>query len=139
MGERLAALERRERPDAGPALPDPSPLAGRRVALAIRQDHPHPVFANLLKEGLLAEEARLDDGTPDLRIEGEIVGNGYADVVFRAELAVRMGGETILVLFDRPPHGDRPANLVAELVRRLKDELANRERQAAVRELHPPG
>ena len=115
-------------------LPATSSLAGLRVSLGIQQDHPHPVFEGLLREALLREEAVVDDASA-LRIEGEVVGNGYADVYFRAEITVMLGNETLFVLTDKPPHGDRPANLAAEVVQRLRDELAKRERQGALREL----
>ncbi len=146
LNERLAMLEgepkrvpleRRKEEPWGRGFANP--LAGLRVSLTIQQDHPHPVFASLLKETLLKEEAIVDDNHPDLWIEGEIVGNGYADVYFRAEIAVSTGRESILTVSDKPPHGDRPANLAADIVRKLRDELDKREHRLAVRELHEPG
>jgi hypothetical protein len=68
-------------------------------------------------------------------IKGEIACNGYADVYYRAELTAGAEGEIFLTLSEKPPHGDRPANLALELVHRLKIELRKRERGLALREL----
>lgn len=136
---RLQALERRlaERPVIR-ELPrhEENPLAGVRVALDIHQDHPNAVFANLLKATLVAEDALVGDGAAaDVTIKGEIACNGYADVYYRAELTARTEDETLLTLSEKPPHGDRPANLALELVQRLKSEWTQRERRKALHEL----
>ncbi len=139
LSERLTVLERRPSVQEGlNPLAAPSPLAGVRVALNVRQDYPNPVFVNLLKEALLREEALLEEERPDVRIAGEIVGNGYADVYYRADLAASVGDDVLFVLTERPPHGDRPANLALETGQRLKVEWAKRERQSALRELAGP-
>ena len=135
LAGRLAASEG----NALPCRPKPSlessPLAGLRVALDLDQDHPNAPFAALLRERLLREDVILDENA-DLAVSGTLVCNGYADVYYRAEIAVRAGGETLFLLAEKPPHGDRPENLALELVDRLKTEWAKRERQGAIRELH---
>ena len=136
LWRRLQAFERRlaDRPRPTLAAPDPSPLHGLRIALDIAQDHPNPVFAGLLRDDLLKKGATV---VPDaeFRIAGNVVCNGYADVYFRAELTVSMGEEPLFDLMERPPHGDRPENLVLELVERLEGEIRRRERQNAMGEL----
>ena len=132
---------RKPMPPASPTLaPPPKPLEGLRIALAIEQDHPHAVFTTLVKEALLREEAEPVDGTDyDLLISGSLVGNGYADVYYTAELACRTAEGPLFTLLERPPHGDRPGNLALELVNRLKLEVeksvTRSERQSALREL----
>ncbi|RYG21730.1 hypothetical protein EON82_18355 [bacterium] len=115
------------------------PLQGLRVGLRIEQDHPHPVFANLLKELLLKEDAILEADAADLIVEGGVVCNGYADVYYTAELNCRLQDEAICVLIEKPPHGDRQENLARELLSKLKKELRKTtersERSNALREL----
>src|ERR1700678_4105417 len=57
---RLKAAEtalRARAQDPSPELPTAvSPLHGLRIALAVTQDHPHPIFSDLLKEALLRED-----------------------------------------------------------------------------------
>ena len=148
LAARLRALARRletvERRAPGPSalraegkpLSEPRPLHGLRVAVAVAQDHPHPIFANLLKEALAEEEALLVEREADFAIQARLVGNGYADVYYEAEVSA-LGGKTPLFAFtERPPHGDRPENLAREVVARLREEARKRERRAALRELH---
>lgn len=141
---RLRAVERalqKPSPAAQPVLAPPhKPLEGLRIALAIEQDHPHPVFVTLLKELLLREEAELVEGADcDLTISGHLVGNGYADVYYTAELVCFTSGGPLFTLLERPPHGDRPGNLALELVTRLKREIEKsvirNERRTALKEL----
>lgn len=144
LGERSAAFPP-ETSEAS-ALPEPDrPLQGLRIALAITQDHAHPVFANLLKERLLLEDvaeitmADSEDVDADIVIKGEIVGNGYTDIYYQAEFTCNGKVQPICTLIERPPHGDRPSNLAIELVTRLKNELSKlasrTERSQAIREL----
>jgi len=121
-------------PTTVPALPE-KPLEGLRIVLDIEQDHPHPVFVTLLKETLLREDAEIVEGVGDLTITGQIVGNGYADVYYTAELACQTPDGPLFTLLERPPHGDRPGNLALELITRLKREVSGNERRAALREL----
>lgn len=144
LSERLKAVESRltARPSQA-VLPEiDRPLQGISVALLIEQDHPHPVFANLLKELLLREDACVGTEDANLSIEGRIICNGYADVYYSAELTCEFRGEAVCVLIEKPPHGDRQENLARELVARLKKELSKTslrsERQAAIHELGPP-
>ncbi len=116
-------------------LPNPSPLHGLRFALSIEQDHPNPVLATLLKEALLKEDALIVETDPDVRVEGNVMCNGYADVYFRANLVCRIADETLITLTEKPPHGDRQENLAREVVARLKTEMAKAERRNALREL----
>ena len=111
----------------------PNSLDGLRLTLDLRQDHPHAPFATLLYDVLLREGAIL--GEDGLLVSGEVVSNGYADVYYRAEIAVTEGERTLFTLARTPPHGDRPENLVLELVERLKVERKKGERQRALREL----
>ena len=115
------------------------PLEGLHVDLQVGQDHPHPVFANLLKELLLREDALISSESPDLLVEGRIVCNGYADVYFTAELTCRFRGEPVCVVIEKPPHGDRQENLARELLAKLNKELGKSaqrtERHTALREL----
>lgn len=115
--------------------PSPSPLQGFRFAFSIEQDHPHPVLATLLKEALLREDVLIVETGSDVRVEGTVLCNGYADVYFRADLAAILEGQTLLTVTEKPPHGDRQENLAREIVARLKAELEKRERRGALREL----
>ncbi|HWA84150.1 MAG TPA: hypothetical protein VG820_11975 [Fimbriimonadaceae bacterium] len=134
------------------ALPEPvsvHPLEGLRFALAISQDQAHAVFANLLKEHLLAEDAgevallaegeTPDWGGCDLFISGKVVCNGYAEIYYEADLTCHGPRGAICAVVERPPHGDRPVNLAVELIAKLKAELEKLERRderrRALREL----
>jgi hypothetical protein len=141
---RLRAAEQVLESPTRAALPEAAPvrpLEGLRVALDIRQDHTHPVFANLLKEQLLAEDVTdlTTPDTADIVIEGNLVCNGYAEIYYEADFTCRTATEPICTLIEKPPHGDRPQNLAIELVARLKRELtkleSRNERRAAIREL----
>ena len=162
---RVLELERRLQSLPQPTLqplPEPltRPLQGLRIALAITQDHPHPVFANLLKEQLLSEDVtditlltpaeatRLQtdwkqrtDG-PDILIGGDIVCNSYAEIYYTADLTCSAADQAICNLIEKPPHGDRPSNLAIDLVARLKTELeklvGRDDRRRAIRELQGP-
>jgi len=138
----------------------PRPLEGLQIALAITQDHPHPIFADILSEHLLAEDVSVvhllnpeqsqhllsdwsdPENDPDILIEGDVHSNGYAEVYYTAELSCRSAGKTLCTLIEKPPHGDRPSNLALELVSRLKKELLKQtsrdERRTAIRELQGP-
>lgn len=145
LSDRLHAAERQlSVPSAlQPALVEaPRPLEALRVALEIDQDHPHPVFANLLKELLLREDTVLSSNSPDLLVQGRVVCNGYADVYYTAELTCLLQGEPICVLIEKPPHGDRQENLARELLAKLTKELGStaqrNERHSALSELGQP-
>lgn len=117
-----------------------SPLAGRLVAIQIEQDHPHSLFAGLVKEALLLEDAEVvGEESAEIVVRGRIVCNGYADIYYEAEFACELGARPLCTLIERPPHGDRPGNLVLELIGRLKRELnkavVRNERRDALREL----
>src|ERR1022692_4839495 len=124
---RVLELERRLQSLPQPALqplPEPPrrPLQGLRIGLAITQDHPHPVFANLLREQLLsedvteitlltpAESTRLQsdwkqrtDG-PDILIGGDIVCNSYAEIYYTAELTCSPPHPAICTPLSNPTH-----------------------------------
>ena len=159
LAGRLLKLERRFQghPQAPPQplLEPPSrPLQGLRIALAISQDHPHPVFAALLKELLLTEDVsdvtllepnagvKSTAEAPDILIAGDLVCNGYAEIYYTADFTCSTPNQPICTLIEKPPHGDRPSNLAIELVTRLKRELENlsnrTERRQAIRELQGP-
>ena len=144
LSRRIEAIQRQN-----PALPSretvraDGPLQGLRIALSIGQDHPHPVFATLLKEALLREGALVEPEPlsplgEGLAVNGTVVCNGYADVYFRAEILVVAGGETLLTVAEKPSHGDRQENLAREVVARLRTEWPKRERHGALRELGSP-
>ena len=137
LTDRIRSLERRledKAPLSRGEAATQNPLAGLRVALDIEQDHPHPVFATLLKEALHREGAFVDDAAQTV-VQGILACNGYADVYYRAEFKVLAGPETLFTLTEKPPHGDRQENLAREVVARLKAEWVKQERQGALREL----
>src|SRR5579862_7607367 len=162
LGLRVLQLERRLGtlpPSTAQPLPEPPsrPLQGLRVALAITQDHPHPVFATLLKEQLLSEDvtdiAFLDTveanalqadwkNGPDILIAGDVVCNGYAEIYYTADFTCSTAVQPICTLIEKPPHGDRPSNLAIDLVARLKTEIeklvSRDDRRRAIRELTGP-
>lgn len=129
------------------------PLEGLRIALAVKQDHPHPVFANLLKEHLLRQDVsdvsftsvsdfaawKESDLRADILIAGSLTCNGYAEVYYQAEFSCYTANEPICTVIERPPGGDRPENLAMELVTKMGlklDELLTRnERRRAIGEL----
>ena len=149
---RLVKAERGLGAPSLPELPDLIPerhLQGLHISLAIKQDHAHPVVANLLKEALLREDVadvilgEVADGiVPDLIIEGEVTCNGYAEIYYSANLVCRTAGRVLRTVSEKPAHGDRPSNLVIEVVARLKDEMdkvvTRDERRRALRELNEP-
>lgn len=142
LARRVLLLEQRPLPpppESRPQLAQFRPLEGMRVALVFDQDHPHRPFETLLREALFREDALVVESGETLRLEGRIVSNGYADVYFDAEIKAFANGVPALTLIERPPHGDRPGNLVLELIDRLNAELTKRqardERQSALREL----
>jgi hypothetical protein len=124
-------------------------LAGMRIRLSVRQDHARPLFANSLREALLREDVQdvLIVGDPSAHgaakgewlISGTITCNGYSDVYFNADLTCTLGEETVCSWSHRPPQGDRPENLVLEIVSTLTSKLADRarknERRKALSEL----
>lgn len=123
-------------------------MEGLRIALKIRQDHPHPIFANLLREQLLKEDvaeavllAESEDRpvAADIFITGELTCNGYAEVYYRAELTAYAANEAICTLSEKPPDGARPTNLAIELVAmlnaKLSELISRSERRRALREL----
>jgi hypothetical protein len=139
--ERRLAAPKAELPAAvAPQLPLPTPLAGLRIAIDVSQDNPHPIVANLLRDQLLGEDAEIvDREEADIVISGSVVCNGYAEIYYQAELTCRTQLETICAVSQKPPHGDRPANLAIELIAKLKSELeslvSRSERRRALREL----
>jgi len=156
---RAAELALANSPSTGTALPEPPeprPLEGLRVGVAITQDHPHAPFADLLKEHLFAEDVSdisilspeaakalranwTSDDAPDILIAGEIACNGYAEVYYTADISCFTPQEAVCTVVERPPHGDRPVNLATGLISKLKQELdkivGRDERRRAVREL----
>ena len=143
LAERVRALE--ARPTSGtppsPVLLESPALSGLRIALDVSQDCPQPVVENLLREALLVEDALVvrPEDEPDLIIMGEVVGNGYSEVYYKADLVVHLGSVILCGVSQRPPQGDRPANLVKELVATLESEYAKHqtrgERSQAIQEL----
>jgi hypothetical protein len=155
------ALRRPQALALGPAPaalpePTPSPLEGLTVLVAIRQDHAHPVFANILSEILQKLDAEVStvliDDCPgpharwsaegavlDLLISGTVVCNGYAEIYYQAELTCSTETDPICTLIDNPATGDRQANLAKELVSKIESEITKRlsrtERRLALREL----
>lgn len=142
--------QRTEPVPVAPSLPAEKPLQGLHVAICIAQDHPHPLFADLLSDLLAAEDvaevARVEqapdhpwDGGPDLAIVGSVQCNSYADVYFTADFTCLAPDQPICTLTQKPAHGDRPSNLAIELVSLLKNEWqrsrSRGERQRAIREL----
>lgn len=171
LAEQLRRLDRRlnrtelalDNPPTVSALPEPEPsrpLEGLRIAISVTQDHTHPVFANLLKEQLLSEDAteitmlsreeanglranwKSQDHAPDLLIAGSLVCNGYSEIYYDADFTCFSPNQPICSLVQKPPHGDRPTNLAIELIAKLKTELekliSRNERRRAIRELHDP-
>lgn len=144
-----------------PVLKAPAvrPLEGLRVILAVSQDHPHPVFAGLLKERLLREDiASVEEfgGSPadavgawnsrrldaDLLVAGGLTCNGYADVYYQAEFTCYSPADTVCRIAEKPTGGDRPENLALEIVSvlgsRLEELVQRNERRRAIAELHGP-
>lgn len=128
--------------EANPTLPSPSPLEGLKVALAIRQDHAHPVFTDLLAEALRQVDAEVVSGEGEIAISGSVACNGYSDVYYRAELTCATPSETLCTIIENPAAGDRQANLAGELIAKLEQEITKRlsrnERRLALRELKDP-
>jgi len=167
--QRVLALERRvasaERlntvvaPDdfMATVLEAPKPLAGLRIAIAVTQDHAHPVFATLLRDQLLGadvaevivlpesdggglvEQWRAGKRAEHLLIAGSLTCNGYAEVYYQAEFTCYTATEAVCTVIERPPGGDRPENLARELVAKVGatlDGLTRRsERRRAIGEL----
>jgi hypothetical protein len=142
--KRVAEMERalpRPAPVPPPAFEEPAakPLAGLKIRIAVSQDHPHAVFAALLKEQLLVDDVDVVEGEADIDIAGTVACNGYAEVYYTAELICRSSSGVILTMVEKPAHGDRQSNLAIELVTRLKHELeklvTRNERRRALREL----
>jgi len=142
---RLRELEAYRPPLPVPEAAPTRYLEGLRIAVAVSQDHPHPVFANLLKEQLLREDAAEvvllaapSDGF-DVLITGTLTCNGYAEIYYQADLACQWAGAPLCSLVERPPHGDRPVNLAIELTTKVKREIekltSRSERRDAIREL----
>jgi hypothetical protein len=144
------------------AFPEPTPshLEGLSVVLSIKQDHTHPVFANMLTETLRKLDAEVSTISPDefddflerwgshadcgdLLISGNVTCNGYAEVYYRAEITCATRSETICTMVENPAAGDRQANLAKELVARIETEITKRlsrnERRLALRELRGLG
>ena len=75
----------------------------------------------------------------DVFISGTVVCNNYADVYYEADLTAFTDRGPVVVLSERPPHGNRQLNLAIEFVNRLDTELAQQsertERQRALGEL----
>lgn len=113
------------------AVGRPFDFKGRKVALVIEQDHPTPIFENILKDQLLREGAsvvkslQVSPGTRsiyDLVISGRIGCDGFADVYYESDLVCSAGADTVCVLVDRPLHGERPLNLAKQLIERVKED-----------------
>lgn len=129
-------------PVEGPARP----LEGLSISLDVQQDHPHPLFANFVAELLQKEDVARVSLTPDegadIQVVGHLTCNGYSDIYYEAEFECSSRGRAICVVIERPPHGDRPANLALELVSKLKVALRRSseriDRQRAIQELHEP-
>ena len=159
LTQRLNAVENVLREVANKALPNSnvapasSPLEGLRIAVSVKQDHEHPIFANLLKDLLLKEDVgevvfltleerdewKQMEIAADILISGDITCNGYAEVYYTADFRCDTREQAICTLIEKPPHGDRQGNLAIELVARLKTELERHtsrdERRKAIQEL----
>ena len=142
------------------AIEQTRPLEGLRIAICIAQDHPHPVFANLLREHLYSEDARevvllsfsevdelnktwaLTPDSPDILISGELTCNGYAEIYYHADITCSTKFQSLCKVIEKPPHGDRPVNLATGLLSRLKAELekvvTQNDRRRALQELQGP-
>src|SRR5206468_2354892 len=110
------------------------------IAVDIDQDHPQKPFDALLRGLLLKQDVtELDAEQPDITIEGKVMCNGYSDVYYSAEILCRSRNGTICSISERPPSGDRQANLALEVVSKLGNELqklvGRNERRRALREL----
>jgi len=156
--EKVESIERGRVTPALAAVDAIRPLEGLRIGLAVTQDHAHPVFATLLKEQLLKEDAlEVNFLTPeeaaalqadwpkgqiDILISGKLTCNGYAEIYYDADFTCFNAHEPICTLVERPPHGDRPSNLAMELVARLNTGLtkllSRTERREALKELGGP-
>ena len=112
LEQRLAAVEVSSR---APVLPEApfreSPLQGLRIAVSIIQDHPQPIFANLLKELLMKEDV-LDvsflpepSAETDIFITGTLTCNAYAEIYFRADITAYAGSEPLCTITEAPPGG----------------------------------
>jgi hypothetical protein len=131
---------------ASDAKPFKPPLEGLRISLEITQDHPRPVFAQLLKDRLTTEDAipsispTAQDQKPDLIVRGTIKCNGYEEVFYEALLDCFSKEGLLLTLSDKPSQGGRQANLATTLVTRIKQELQQstqrQERQLALDQLN---
>lgn len=159
LTQRLNAVENVLREVANKSLPSskaeptPNPLEGLRIAISVKQDHEHPIFANLLKDQLLKEDVgevtfltfdekgdwKQMESVANILVSGDITCNGYAEVYYAADLRCDTRDQAICTLIEKPPHGDRQGNLAIELVARLKTELEKHttrdERRKAIQEL----
>jgi hypothetical protein len=144
LAARVRVLEERQRQlesrplQVLPEVAPEKPLAGMCLSIQIDQDHPHAPFVTQLKDLLEREDVTLvEEG--DSNIRGSVSCNRYADVYFSAEISCTVEGETVCTIIERPPHGDRQANLAKEVVHRLKREVVKQrthdERRNALREL----
>jgi hypothetical protein len=120
-------------------------LEGLKVAIQIQQDHERPVFALLLKERLVAEDAvpilgsMGEEVACDVLVKGKVKCNGYEELFYEATLDCLAGNSLLLTVSEKPSQGGRQANLSNTLVSRLKHELQQsaerRERQLALDQL----
>ncbi|CAN5387127.1 hypothetical protein BH11ARM1_BH11ARM1_06580 [soil metagenome] len=121
-----------------------SVLAGCKVFVSVEQDLAHTPFLGILRRALEEEDA-LEVGTrseAQYSIIGSLVCNGYPYVYYTAEFTCFEGDSAICTTIEKPPHGDRPANLALSILARLKKELVSSttrvERRVAIDELSGP-
>jgi len=133
-----------------------NPLEGLRVGIAVRQDHEHPTFVNILTEKLrgqdvlvrlmtedeaaaLAKRLGLDAGSSRRVIHGRLTCNGYTDVFYDSGFDCSGRQGLLTTIIEKPAQGGRQFNLADNVVERLRLELVqNRsrdERQRALGEL----
>lgn len=129
--------------------PAAHPLRDVRIALVIRQDSQYPLFATMLREMFLAEDAsevemfntiaEAEAWGPEILVSGEVVCNGYSEVYYSADLTCKTPHQMVTAIVEKPAQGDRPSNLGLELVEKLKADLTRlllrEERRKALREL----
>lgn len=137
LEDKVRALERRTHASLSDRCP--SILGGKRVLVHVSQDHDQPLMERLLAERLALEDALIVSQGADLEISGSIQCNGYSDIYFSAEFEVTTAHGLLCHVSEKPPHGDRPHNLVQELVARvsiaLEQSQVRHERSEALQEL----
>ena len=143
-------------PNPFPAILEPNPLEGLRVGIAVRQDHEHPTFVNILTEKLrgqdvlvrlmtedeaasLAKDWDSMQDPPDVLIHGRLTCNGYTDVFYDSGFDCSGRQGLLTTIIEKPAQGGRQFTLADNIVERLRLELlenrTREERQRALGEL----